>query len=465
MMRLSCCAVAVLFALSSGTAVSQSLPRVPGARIVTVSPNPGGWSEPSIAVNPRNPGQVVVVFQGPVTMAYSTDSARTFSIAEIAPMTFRSAGDVVTTFDNKGNAFFTHISQDSLGAAYYWARNVTRNGIFVQRSLDGGKTWERPETPVIAWLRNEDPITGFEDMARIFADNGPHSSHAGNLYVGTIEWRLSNSVILFSRSTDTGKTWSKPIVISTRPGLPRDNNGAVVGFTGTVGADGTVYTVWHEGNWITLAISHNGGRTFAPSRRIIETASPYMDAVPGVSRVMGFPQIGVTWPKRAGDKPTLIVTWSDYRYGDIDVFVSRSVDGGRAWSPSRRVNDDPIHDGSDQFYNWLAVDPVTNDVYVNFYDRRTDPRNRKALVTLARSTDAGRTFRNYAWTDEPFEGNNVFLGDYTWLTAYDHRVYGVWAEAVRRSDPAQAAALVRPAPPRRDSTIVNVGVADFTGVK
>ena len=53
-----------------------------------------------------------------------------------------------------------------------------------------------------------------------------------------------------------------------------------------------------------------------------------------------------------------------------------------------RVNSDPIHDGNDQFFQWLAVDPITGIVYVQFYDRRDDPTNHKTRMTLARSAAA-----------------------------------------------------------------------------
>jgi hypothetical protein len=61
-----------------------------------------------------------------------------------------------------------------------------------------------------------------------------------------------------------------------------------------------------------------------------------------------------------------------------------------------RVNSNPAHDGTDQFFQWLAVDPATGTANVIFYDRRLDPDNRKTTVTLARSVDGGRTFTNYA---------------------------------------------------------------------
>jgi hypothetical protein len=242
--------------------------------------------------------------------------------------------------------------------------------------------------------------------------------------------------------------------ISTVPGFPRDDNGSVVGIIGTVAPDGTQYVVWNQGLNITLAVSTDGGKTFAPSRPIFDVGPPYFGgtgSIPGVARAMGFPQVGID-PKSG----TLFVSWSDYRNGDVDVFVARSTDKGRTWSAPLRVNDDPIHNGGDQFFQWMAIDPVSSDIYVQFYDRRADPANRQTRLTLARSTDGGRSFKNYDWSDRSFAGENAFLGDYMWLVAYDRRVYGIWAEV-----PPDGYVTTPPMRGANSPTILRVGTADF----
>ena len=156
------------------------------------------------------------------------------------------------------------------------------------------------------------------------------------------------------------------------------------------------------------------------------------------------------------------MTWSDFRNGDVDVFVARSSDRGRTWTPAARVNNDPVHSGADQFLQWMAVDPVDGSVNVQFYDRRDDAENRRTRVTLARSIDGGKTFTNYQWSDEPFTGENAFLGDYEWCAAYGGRVFGIWAEAAPEGyvvTPGRGAAA---SPRPRTPTIVRVGTADFT---
>ena len=411
---------------------AQSLPAAPHRRVVTVSATDTRGNEPSIAVNFNNPNQVVAAFQ-PAAIAYSNDGGQTFALAELPPIEgWRGGGDVSVAFDNKGCVYLATLHFDKLGSASYWAHGAGKNGIFVRRSVDGGKNWDKNAAMVKAFQGNE-PNLEFEDMPRVFADARPHSPYAGNVYVGWIEWQLDQSIILFARSTDGGKTFTSPIRISTHAGLPRDDNGGLVGFVGTVGADGTIYASWNDGSTITFTESHDGGLTFAPSRAVVEVAPPYFGGaggIPGVSRAMGFPQIAVDGREgKLGG--TLYLVWSDYHNGDVDVFSVSSRDHGRSWSKPVRVNSDAIHNGIDQFFQFLAADPVTGDVYVQFYDRRDDPANRKTGFTLARSTDGGKTFTNYAWAESPFESQQpAFLGDYTWLTAYNHKVYGTWTEAL-----------------------------------
>ena len=452
------CAVSVMTPCHGETQplVTAPLPGAPGARVVTITPEGQTGSEPAIAVNPMNPEQVVGA--APHWVAYSGDGGRTFAPVDMSGRGLPPFGDVSVAFDDKGQLFLSYLAIEKNGLPGYWAHGVGANGIWVLHSGDGGKTWDRAPVPVKVWNGTEHDVK-LEDMPRIWADTQPKSRYRGNLYMAWIEWQLTQSVILYSRSTDGGRSWAKPRRISTRAGLPRDDNGAVVGPIGTVGRDGTQSIVWNEGLNITLAVSHAGGATFGPSRPIFEVAAPYFggaNGIPGVSRAMGFPQVGVG-PKDGA----LYVTWSDFRNGDVDVFIAVSRDGGHTWSRPMRVNDDPVHDGADQFLQWLAVDPVDGSVNVQFYDRRDDATNRRTRVTIARSTDGGRTFRNYAWTKDSFGGDNAFLGDYEWLVAQGGRVYGIWAEAAPEGYALAPRPDASPSAARRTPTIVRVGTADF----
>ena len=429
------------------------LPLAPGRRVVTLTPEPGWYTEPSIAVNPRDPSEVAAAYQDRAHIAYTTDGGRTWHAAHgTAPPNYRVSGDVSVTYDNKGHAILCYIAFDQLGTTDYWAHNATRNGIFVRRSLDGGKTWQTSDVAVIA--HRTEPGIPFEDKPYVVADN-TNGPYAGNLYVGWTHFTLENSTILFSRSADDGKTWSAPITISRKPGLPRDDTGALEGFDAAVAPDGTIYAVWSDGMHLVMAISRDGGRHFGEPRQIVETAAAYFKPA-SVVRGDGFPQIAVD-PRGGARGGPIYVCWTDYRNGDIDVFISRSLDHGETWSPAIRVNNDPVHDGADQFMQWAALDPLTGDLYVLFYDRRADPKNVRATITLARSSDEGLRFRNYALTRTPFDPDDAFIGDYSGLAAYDGCVYGAWTEETPSRNRVERRGR------REPHSVIRVGMARFPG--
>jgi hypothetical protein len=416
-------------AFSQTSPASSQLSPPPAARVVKLMTIPGDFTEPSIAINPNDPHQLVGAFQVNASVAYSRDAGRTWTLAEgTAPTDYKVSGDVSVVYDHQGHAFLCYIAFDKLGTENYWAHGATRNGIFVRRSLDGGQTWDKDASVVIS--HPSDPGIPFEDKPYIVAD-ATHSKYAGNLYIGWTEFTLDKSILLFSRSTDIGKTWSKPIEISTHEGLPRDDNGAVEGFTGAVAADGTLYVVWCDISGIVLAVSKDGGKSFSRSRTILKTGPSYFDPT-SVGRGNGFPQIAID-PR----SNKLFVTWADFTNGDLDVFSATSTDKGKHWSKPVRVNDDPLHSGHDQFFQWLAVDPVDGSENIIFCDRRADSGNRSYYLTLARSTDGGQTFRNYAWSTQPSDPKDVFMGDYMGITAYGGKVYGIWTRTATPEEQAK----------------------------
>ena len=107
---------------------AQELPKAPQAHIFTLTPTPGYFTEPAIAVNPANPEQVVAVFQDNAHAAYSQDGGRSWQLAEgVDPKNYLVSGDVSVAFDNQGHAFICYIAFDKLGTFNYWAHGATRN--------------------------------------------------------------------------------------------------------------------------------------------------------------------------------------------------------------------------------------------------------------------------------------------------------------------------------------------------
>jgi hypothetical protein len=212
--------------------------------------------------------------------------------------------------------------------------------------------------------------------------------------------------------------------------------------------------IWDARDGIMMAISHDGGASFTKERRIIPAGPGYF-GITGVARSNGFPQIGLdprpAVPRSGTTGGNLYVSWSDYSNGDVDVFVSSSADHGLTWSAPVRANTDPIHNGADQFFQWMSVDPESGAVNLIFYDRR--PGNQNTTVSLARSTDGGRSFSNYTLDADSFQAEGDFLGDYTGITAFGNKVWAAWAH--------QTSEETKLTGTRKTRTVLRVGSADF----
>src|SRR5215471_19466064 len=105
-----------LLILCASSLLAQSLPPAPKSHLVDINPKPGFYNEPSIAVNPKNPQQLVVAWQINASVAYSSDGGQTWTVAEgTAPKEYRVSGDVSVTYDSQGHAVLCYIAFDKLG--------------------------------------------------------------------------------------------------------------------------------------------------------------------------------------------------------------------------------------------------------------------------------------------------------------------------------------------------------------
>jgi hypothetical protein len=132
-------------------------------------------------------------------------------------------------------------------------------------------------------------------------------------------------------------------------------------------------------------------------------------------------------------RDSIYIAWPDRRngYGQSDIFLIASHDGGDSWTEPIRVNNATGARDNDQ---WFPAVAVGNDgsVQVMFYDRRDDPENRLLSVYFAISYDHGLTFTNIQMCDTQFDGDNTrgpFIGDYLALSAGPGWTVGIWCDA------------------------------------
>lgn len=397
-------------------------PAPPAPLLSAIAITPAGYhNETSLAIDPADAQHVVAAWQIPATVAASADGGATWHAQPLPGVTrWQLAGDPVVGFDRAGHAYAVYIAFDRPADYDTLGRAAHRNGIFLNRSDDGGRTWRETPTPVVQ--QPERPGIPFEDKPNFVAAPPSATLPGGGVDVAWTEFRRWQTVIRFARSTDGGRSFSPAITISDRPGSPKDSVGADEGTTLAVGHDGTVYVAWSDSTGVWLDRSRDGGRTFG--RDVLVARTPdIVFGVPGVARANGYPSLRID--PRSG---RLYVLWVDVRRGSPEPFLATSDDGGTTWSAPRLVPPLAAGDSAPRFFAWLAVDPHTGLVAASYY-RVAGPGLLDYM--LATSTDAGRTFVERRWSNAPFAPRGEFLGDYTGLDALDGVALAAWTEIMR----------------------------------
>ena len=117
---------------------------------------------------------------------------------------------------------------------------------------------------------------------------------------------------------------------------------------------------------------------------------------------------------------------------NTDIYVRHSDDDGATWSSALRVNDDATSRA--QFLPYVAVDPVTGNLIVTWYDARNDPTNHDAIQYWGgASDDGGATFTNFQISSGSSNGDaglepDFEFGDYSWVDFFDGVAMPVWSD-------------------------------------
>jgi flagellar hook assembly protein FlgD len=371
--------------------------------------------EVTIAINPANPD----VLAGGANINhfyYSVDGGLSWGEKHLSS-TLGVWGDPCVLFDSLGNLYYAHLSNPIVG---YWIDRIV-----VQKSTDNGITWNDGAGVGFIEPKNQDKEWLAVDLTQ--------SQYKGNIYMTWTEfdnYGSSNpndsSRIKFSKSTDQGETWSEAITISDRSGNCIDNDNTTEGAVPTVGVNGEIYVSWAGPLGLMFDKSTDGGETWGMDIFISDIPGGWAFDVPGISRCNGLP-ITMSDISNSPYRGYIFSCWGDQRNGtsDTDVFLSRSTDGGKTWSPALRVNDD--NTTRHQFFPWMTIDQTTGIIWGVFYDRR-NTTGTATDVYVVKSTDGGQSFENIKVSESSFiPTSSVFFGDYSNIAAWDKKIYPIWS--------------------------------------
>ncbi|MEZ5196438.1 MAG: T9SS type A sorting domain-containing protein [Bacteroidales bacterium] len=376
------------------------------------SSSPYSPEEPSIYVNPLNPDELIGGAN--INNVYiSNDGGYTWSANVLQSQQNGVWGDPCCIVDTAGNYYYFHLAWPSSGN---WIDRIV-----CQKSTDNGLTWndgsymglngekaQDKEWAVVDWTNNNIYVTWTQ-----FDDYG--SQDPNDL-----------SIILFSKSTDAGETWSEALKINEIDGDCIDSDETVEGAVPAVGPNGEIYVGWAGPAGLVFDRSMDQGETWLDEDIFVSEIPGGWDyAIPGIQRCNGLP-VTVCDLSGGENHGTIYINWSDQRNGedDTDVWLVKSTDGGDTWSDPIRVNDD--EPGRQQFFTWMSIDQVTGYLWFVWYDRRNyDDENTD--VFMAVSKDGGESFINFKVSEEPFlPWSNIFFGDYNNVSSHNNVVRPIW---------------------------------------
>jgi hypothetical protein len=307
-----------------------------------------------------------------------------------------------TTFSDKEQIWADNAASSPFFGTVYlcWASfrgqekgNAAPAPLVVAVSHDGGTTWTQHQVTAAANNSQRNPLDG----CTVRTD-----SH-GNAYVfgvGTVSSAGHNAFELMVRSTDGGRTWTRPAAVAgpvTQPGVLDPVQGRPV-IDGIAGARSDL--------------------TPAPSADIANGAPTGSDAT-----------------------NRIVMTYVSGALAQPHVYFTESTNGGAAWSTPRAIESS----GDRGYYTAPAISPNGTTVYVvynafttPFRTNTTDPRSLVGVVLQASAGASGPTgafgeIHRGAPGDPRGSSANAltdeFLGDYVYAAAT--RTYGVavWNDA------------------------------------
>jgi hypothetical protein len=417
---------------------------------VDVSNECGPQSETYITINPASAKSLAAgsneIFRDPMRGYFSTDSGTTWGGVDVPlppPLQgtndTRFGSDPSLVFDTRGNLFYSYI------VVYFGAGNgVDGSQMAVARSADGGKSYQQ-----LTLFGFQSGSNHFNDKPMITSDTNPASPFRDRVYVAWDAASGGNAIdggIHVARSSDAGSTFAVARV--DNPSGPSQGIGAVP----FVGPNGEVYVGWNDykNNLIAFNRSLDGGVTWDAQRTLSPKTAAFDVGIPAelFRRALVYPACDAD-RSTGSHRGRLYCSWMDFTpAGVTDILVSSSDDKGSTWTTPRPATDQ-LTQLVDRFNQWLAVDPVTGDVNLSFYDTRNDTTGFRFMTDtfFTQSVDGGVTFRSpnvrvSSISSNEHDCDGIFpcsainygnqQGDYEGLASHGGISHPIWTDSRRQ---------------------------------
>ncbi len=350
--------------------------------------------EPYLAINPVNPKNIVIAWMHinistrPIRTRASFDGGLTWGSPVDLPIVNGNTADPTMAFDNSGNLFICLI--DHLGSSA-----STNNGaIYSYKSSDGGLSWGNQAQVIdINADGQHQPI----DRPWLVCDKS-NRPNQGNLYLTTktVSGGPSPYHPYFMRSTNSGLSWDSWRYVDTTGWL----SGISSTFAApTITANGTfvgVYPSYVQSQSpipkYIMAYSDDAGTSFDYKTSITNIPSTSNDSAKRGWQCVADPL----------NQNHIVFLYLSGTNGDLDIFMTETLDFGDTWTTSTRINDDPIGNGVLQDLVWASFDE-DSDLTVCWRDRRESNGSGYAV--------SSQIYGSVRWKDSLNFSTNFIISD------------------------------------------------------
>jgi hypothetical protein len=393
-------------------------------------------------------------WQGSLVPGYPTDTSPG-GIASPAHGSCSGSGDPSQMFDNEGRLFYAFICFNRV--------KPINGSIYVARYDADGASYAGTALVEKGTPSGQFGVGHFQDKVNVAVDQtgGPES---GNVYVAWSRYTASapNNFVEFSKSTDHGATFTKPLKLTQ--GAKGSKSYADV----AVGPDGTIYVTYIsykvsnssvDGIWVTHStdggdhwshpvlvseISQYDSTQFSGGSGQTDCGDSIFFACPSG---LTYSRFGSSSAIAADDAGVHLVWAARDDDGQAKVFFSNSPNG-QAWDDPATI--DSVEVGHQWFPDIASADGV---VTVVFYDSREDPSYSPDLppgdtadgtnsgdvveAFAAQSSDGGDTWTETQLSDHGSNFNwethgsrrDPFWGDYIYVSAVPGAVHAAWTDS------------------------------------
>jgi len=342
--------------------------------------------EPYLAINPNNPQHLVVAWMGwvnysnqfKIKVKSSFDGGQTWSAAYELPHTVTgySSADASIDFDQNGNVYVCYI--DFTGTT-----PPVTGGVYISKSTDSGLSFD---TPMEVINTNYDGTKWPIDRPWMLIDKSV-GSNQGNIYVTTMNLNRTDDPFnpYLSVSSDGGNTFTTHYI---------DDTGWLAGSINpfplcspTLSSTGIYYGAYlsyvssqSTNMQVFLASTSDGGASFSHSNILTYPTGSFPTEESKKAHLL------ISNPANSNH---LALIYLSSINGDMDVFLTETLDAGGTWSSPTRINDDPIGNDRMQDLVWGDFDTEGN-LIISWRDRRNGTDS-----TYQTSSEIWAAYRNH----------------------------------------------------------------------